>query len=197
LTISFNFVYATISLKILQKEEKIMKNRIKLLILLIATSLGLGISTITTAQTQKTAPAKATPVITQKQITAEQTYTPANSLDIVANPAKYLNKYVKIKATFDKFSNLGLDYKPAFRSSEKYISLLIKRDDVTNHTIPLSEMKIFMQRSEAEKYIDLEAGDTIEFSGFVFSNALGDPWIEVDKFTVLTSKTKDKNSTKR
>ena len=126
----------------------------------------------------------------------EPTYINASSLDIAANPSKYLNKHVKINAKFDKFSALGLDYKPAFRSSEKYISFLIKRDDVTNHTIPLSEMKIFMLRSEAEKYIDLEAGDTIEFSGFVFSNALGDPWIDVEKFTVLTTKPKDKKPVK-
>ena len=32
---------------------------------------------------------------------------------------------------FDKFSTLGLDYKPAFKSSEEYISFLIKRDDTT------------------------------------------------------------------
>jgi len=177
-----------------------MKNRIKLIILLIAASVGFGISTVTTAQPQKTVPVKSAPVAVQKpsgSITAEPSYTSASSLDIVANPAKYLNKRVKINAKFDKFSNLGLDYKPALRSSEKYISFLIKRDDVTNHTVPLSEMKIFMLRSEAEKYIDLEAGDTIEFSGFVFSNALGDPWIEVEKFTVLSSKPKDKNSTKK
>lgn len=172
-----------------------MKNRIKLLILLIAASIGLGLTTITTAQTTtKTAPA----ITIQKQEPATtHTYTKASSLEIVANPAKYLNKDVKINATFDKFSNLGLDYKPAFRSSEKYISFLIKRDDVVNHTIPLSEMKIFLQRSEAEKYIDLESGDLIEFSGHVFSTALGDPWFEVEKFTVLTTKSKDKNSTKK
>jgi lysyl-tRNA synthetase class II len=177
-----------------EKKEKQMKNRIKLLILLIAASAGLGLTTITTAQTAKT-----TPVITSQKPAApgERTYVQAKSLDIVANPEKYLNKYVKINATFDKFSNLGLDYKPAFRSSEKYISFLIKRDDVLNHTIPLSEMKIFMERSEAEKHIDLETGDLIEFSGRVFSTALGDPWIDVEKFTVLTTKSKDKNSTKK
>jgi len=176
-----------------------MKNKIKLLILLIAVSIGFGINTITTAQTQNSAPVITKPAI-QKPISTvgiEPTYISVSSLDIVANPAKYLNKHVKVAAIFDKFSNLGLDYKPALRSSEKYISFLIKRDDVVNHTVPLSEMKIFLPRSEAEKYIDLEVGDKIEFSGFVFSNALGDPWIDVEKFTVLSTKPKDKNSTKK
>lgn len=178
-----------------------MKNKVKILSVVIAVSLGLGLSTITAVQAQKTKPASA-PITIQRSVgtpSTSQTYTPVSSLDVVKAPNKYLNQRIKIKAKFDKFSALGLDYKPAFKSSEKYISFLIKRDDVANHTVPLSEMKIFMQRSEAEKYIDLETGDEIEFSGFVFSNALGDPWIEVEKFTVITSKSKDKdkNSTKK
>lgn len=119
-----------------------------------------------------------------------KTYINVNPLDIVARPNFYLNKNVKIKAKFDKFSTLGLDYKPAFRSSEDYISFLIQRPDVTDHNIPLSEMKIFLKRSEAEKHIDLDAGDEIEFCGKVFSTALGDIWMDVDKFTVLTEKPK-------
>ena len=39
-------------------------------------------------------------------------------LTVVANPSRYLNKTVLMKAKFDKFSTLGLDYKPAFKSSE-------------------------------------------------------------------------------
>ena len=39
-------------------------------------------------------------------------------LMIVNNPSNYLNKTVLMKAKFDKFSTLGLDYKPAFKSSE-------------------------------------------------------------------------------
>lgn len=111
-----------------------------------------------------------------------------NSLEVVKNPSAYLNKTVKIKATFDKFSTLGLDYKPAMKKSEDYIGFLIKRDDVIDHTVPLSEMKLFLKRSVAEKYIDLESGDKIEFEGKVFSTALSDPWIDVTKFTVISSK---------
>ena len=124
-----------------------------------------------------------------QQVAQAQVLT--NSLDLVANPAKYLNKYVTIKGKFDKFSTLGLDYKHAMRSSEDYITFLIQRDDVKDHNIPLSEMKIFLKRTEAEKYIELNAGDEIQFSGRVFSNALGDVWMDAENFTVLTQKKKD------
>lgn len=118
-------------------------------------------------------------------------YTQVNALDMVAYPANYLNKKVTVKGKFDKFSTLGLDYAPAMRSSEEYITFLIQRDDVKDHNIPLSEMKVFLKRTEAEKHIDLNAGDEIEFSGTVFSNALGDVWMDAEKFTVLTQKTKE------
>lgn len=111
-------------------------------------------------------------------------------LEIVANPKQYLNRIVKFKATFDKFSGLGLDYKPALKTSQDYIGILIKRDDVKDHTIPLSEMKLFLTRTEAEKYIDLSSGDIIQVEGKVFSNALGDPWIEIQKFVILNQEAK-------
>lgn len=158
--------------------------KIKFLILtaIITMGLGYGINAVISA------PAATNPAPAPAQ---NVYYEPVRALDVVANPARYLNKHIKIRAKFDKFSTLGLDYKPAFRSSEKYITFLIKRDDVINHTIPLSEMKIFLKRDDAEKYIDLAAGDEIEFSGYVFSNALGDTWVEVEKFVVLSSKSKE------
>lgn len=107
---------------------------------------------------------------------------------MVENPEIYLNKNVKFKAKFDKFSTLGLDYKPAFRSSEKYISFLIQRGNITTHNVPLSELKIFLTRTEAEKHIDLNSGDEIEVSGKVFSNALGDVWMDAENFTVISTK---------
>jgi hypothetical protein len=150
-------------------------NKIKTLILIIVATVGLSVF----AQTPQTG-----------QPAQKQTYQVVKSLDMVARPNFYLNKYVTVKGRFDKFSTLGLDYKPAMRSSEDYISFLIQRDDVKNHNVPLSEMKVFIKRKEAEKYIDLNAGDEVEFSGKVFSNALGDVWMDADKFTVLTQKPK-------
>ena len=105
-------------------------------------------------------------------------------LTVVANPKAYLNKQITMKAKFDKFSTLGLDYKAALKSSEEYISFLIKRDD-TAYDIPLSEMKLFLKRTEAEKFIDLKSDDEIEITGTVFSDALGDSWIDVQKLTII------------
>lgn len=180
-----------------------MNNKIKLIILTAIISVGLGLGTNAAVKNEK-APVKA-PIQVQKTVTqktvapkaAAITYEQANPLDIVANPRKYLNKHIKIRAKFDKFSTLGLDYKPAYRSSEKYITFLIKREDVLNHTVPLSEMKNFISRDMAEKYIDLKPGDEIEYSGVVFSDALSDTWISVDNFTVINQKSTDKDATKK
>ena len=118
----------------------------------------------------------------------------ATPLKIVASPKSYLNRNVVFNAKFDKFSTLGLDYKPAFKSSEEYISFLIKRDDTT-HDIPLSEIKLFLKRSEAEKFIDLKTNDEVQISGIVFSDALGDAWIDVNSL-VLVKKAPDKDGVK-
>lgn len=109
-------------------------------------------------------------------------------LNVVAAPQKYLNKTVTMKATFDKFSTLGLDYKKAMRSSSDYIGFLIQRDDVVDHNVPLSEMKLFIKRDYAEKFIELDTGDKIQITGKVFSNVLGDPWIDINKITILQKK---------
>lgn len=165
-----------------------MKNKIKLILLLTIVSVSFGLITDAQVKAPAKVPAKAPSQITVPAVV----YEPANSLSIVVNPTKYLNKHVKITAKFDKFSTLGLDYKPAFRSSEKYITFLIKRDDVINHTVPLSEMKNFLKKEIAEKYIDLNAGDIIEYKGTVFSDALGDAWIDVEDFKVLVKKVPEK-----
>ena len=123
------------------------------------------------------------------QTVAADTISP---LSIVNCPKNYLNKTVTMKAKFDKFSTLGLDYKPAFKSSEDYISFLIKRDDTT-HNIPLSEMKLFLKRTEAEKFIDLKTDDEIEIKGTVFSDALGDAWVDVSELKILKKATEDKS----
>ena len=121
----------------------------------------------------------------QSAVKTEQTqsYSPVAPLSVVNSPKAYLNKKVQMNAKFDKFSTLGLDYKPALRSSEDYISFLIKRDDTT-YNIPLSEMKLFLKRTEAEKFIDLKTDDEIEIQGTVFSDALGDAWIDVQSLKI-------------
>lgn len=138
--------------------------------------------------------ANAVPAAAVKQAAAKQTaavsYTSVSPLDVVNCPSKYLNKNITFTAEFVAFTSLGLDYQPALREASKYIGILIKRPDVTDHTIPLSEMKIFVTRETAEKNIDIETGDKIKISGKVFSNALGDPWVDASSFTMLTQKSK-------
>ena len=131
--------------------------------------------------------AQAASAATVKSSVSNVSSTPVevSSLEVVKNPQKYLNKTIIMKATFDKFSTLGLDYKPAMRSSENYIGILIRRDDVTDHIIPLSEMKMFLKRDLAEKNINLELNDKIQITGKVFSTALGDPWVDITDIKVL------------
>lgn len=123
----------------------------------------------------------AQPAAVQTTSTQSSTVKP---LDVVNNPKSYLNKAIVMNAKFDKFSTLGLDYKPAFRSSDDYISFLIMRDDTT-FDIPLSEMKLFLKRDYAEKFIELKTHDEIKITGTVFSDALGDAWINVENITVI------------
>lgn len=163
-----------------------MNNKVKNLILVLAVATGLSAFAVTQQIPSRTI-VSATGV---QQVAVPSACTLVNPLDIVARPNFYLNKTVKIKAKFDKFSTLGLDYKPAMKSSEKYISFLIQRPDITDHNIPLSELKIFLDRTEAEKHIELNSGDIVEFTGRIFSTALGDPWMEVSNFTVISTKPK-------
>ena len=150
------------------------------IILALVVTLGIGMNVYS----------QTTPSTISKSIAtnAALQYTTVNALDVVVSPFKFLHRNIKIKAKFDKFSTLGLDYPPALRPSDKYISILIQRPDVQNHNIPLSEMKIFLKKELAEKNINLDSGDEIEFTGRVFSTALGDAWIDVDDLKVITKK---------
>ena len=150
---------------------------IKTLLTLIACTIAFTTSTIcsdkVTAQT----------AVVQNETAISQTDA-ISPISIVNSPKSFLNKTVVINAKFDKFSTLGLDYKPAFKSSEEYISFLIKRDDTT-FDIPLSEMKLFLKRKEAEKFIELKTDDEIQIKGIVFSDALGDAWVDVTDINLI------------
>ncbi len=111
----------------------------------------------------------------------------------VNNPTQYLNKKIEITGKFDKFTTLGLDYKKAMKPSTTYISFLMQRDDVKDHNVPLSELKLFVKREYAEKFIDLNTSDTIKVKGTMFSTALGDAWAEIDSIEVISkAQTNDK-----
>ena len=175
-----------------KQKGEIMKNKFLIIVMTAVigfVGLNFAAEKITAAPAAQTKPAE---IKLETKTTDNTSYISVCPLEVVANPEAYLGKSIKMKATFDKFATLGLDYKPAFRSSQDYISFLIKRDDVTDHTIPLSEMKIFIKRTEAEKFIDLDSGDVIDIYGKVFSTALSDPWIDVTKLVVVQKKNPDK-----
>lgn len=153
----------------------------------IAVSIGIGLysNSLNVANPTVAAPVVSAPAMPQSQ------YRDVNPLELISNPYKYLNRNIRVTGKFDKFSALGLDYKPAMRDHDKYISFLIQRPDVTDHDIPLSELKIFLKKEVAEKHIDLNAGDEVRFSGKVFSTALGDPWMDVDTFEVINKVKKE------
>ncbi len=165
-----------------------INNTYKLFLSLVFT-LSIGVSAITYAEPAQ-APVNQT--ANCEILKAEQ----VKPLDIVKEPAKFLNKDILMNASFDKFSTLGLDYKKALRPSADYITFLVQREDVVDHNVPLSEMKLFIKRDYAEKFIDLDTGDKIEITGKVFSTALGDVWIDVNKITVL-KKAKSQEETKK
>ena len=160
---------------------EIMKNRFKILCFIVFLASFLCINTNYNIVNSVTTTVK-------KQVST--VYTTVDPLKVVETPDSYLNKNITFEAEYVSFSSLGLDYKPALKESSKYIGILIKRNDVPDHTIPLSEMKIFLKRELAEKHTDLEEGDKIKISGIVFSTALGDPWVDAKELNVITKKKK-------
>ncbi len=123
--------------------------------------------------------------------------TAVSALQVVKTPKAYLNKDVVIEARFDKFSALGLDYKKAMRDSKDYIGFMILRDDSKEHNIPLSELKLFVKRTYAEKFVELDTGDKIKITGKVFSTALNDPWMDVTSIVIVEKVNKDKKDDKK
>ncbi len=155
----------------------------------ILSSLFIGLFIISFSSTgvfaNNTAPAKTTQTSATTQV--QQPALCVKPLDVVNNPSEYMRKRICMTGKFSKFTTLGLDYKPAYRSSDKYISFLFFRDDVVG-TIPLSELKMFISRKVAEKLPDLNEGDTIKVTGTVFSNALGDAWLDADTIQLMNTK---------
>lgn len=111
--------------------------------------------------------------------------TLVDSLDLMKEPNKYLNKKVTFTGTFNRFADTALDYKKAFRDSRDYVSFFILRPDVTAHTIPMAEMKLFFPRKKSTEVMELETGDKIQIVGTQFSNALDEPWVDVEHIKIL------------
>lgn len=113
------------------------------------------------------------------------TATTVEPLAILKEPAQYINKKVTFTGTFNRFADIGLDYKKAFRDSRDYVTFFILRPDVTDHTIPLAEMKLFFPRKKSTEVLDLETGDKIQIIGTEFSTALDEPWIDVEHIKIV------------
>ena len=122
-----------------------------------------------------------------------------NADELVNKPNEYLGKNVKFTANFFAFSNLALDYKPAFRSSKTHLSLLVLKPGTH---IPLSELKLAMmipkdKDPETELLAKLKDGDQVEIIGKEFSAALDDPWVEIYKLKRLSAAKPDKEDEKK
>jgi hypothetical protein len=111
--------------------------------------------------------------------------TRVDVLALLQNPQPYLNRRVTFTGTFNRFADIALDYKKAFRDSRDYVTFFILRPDVTTSTIPLSELKLFFPRKKSSEVLDLESGDKIQVVGTEFSTALGEPWIDVEHIKIL------------
>ncbi|WP_303673239.1 hypothetical protein [Vampirovibrio chlorellavorus] len=111
--------------------------------------------------------------------------TKVDSLELLKNPSRHLNQKVTFTGVFNRFADTALDYKKAFRDSRDYVSFFILRPDVSQHTIPLSELKLFFPRKKSSEVMDLETGDKIQIVGTQFSNALDEPWVDVEHIKIL------------
>lgn len=122
----------------------------------------------------------------EKEIEASlATATRVETLDLLKAPAKHMNQKITFTGTFNRFADTALDYKKAFRDSRDYVSFFILRPDVAQHTIPLSELKLFFPRKKSTEVMDLETGDKIQIVGTQFSNALDEPWVDVEHIKIL------------
>jgi hypothetical protein len=120
----------------------------------------------------------------------------ASADDLITKPQDYVGKNVKFTANFFAFSNLALDYKPAFRSSKTHLSFLVLKP---NSHVPLAELKLAMmipkeKDPESTLLATLKDGDQLEMVGKVFSAALDDPWVEVFKVKKLNSAPEEKKT---
>ena len=111
-----------------------------------------------------------------------------SSTQLVKEPATYLKKSVEFTGTLAGFSGLGLDYPAVKRDVKDYVTLLVYRADVPSaYEIPLSELKIFVNRKLLKDFKRIGQGDTVKITGTVISTALGDAWLEASKISVLNS----------
>jgi len=166
-------------------------NRTALSVLLAASLLLGGVASVAEEKKMATAVEKAVAAEPASNVN----YQPVAPLELVKNPALYMEKDVAFEGTFNRFSDMALDYKKAFRDSRDYVSMLILRPDVKDHEIPLSELKLFFPRKKSEDVTNLDSGDVVSIKGHVFSNALGEPWVDIAEIKVTVEKADEEGKT--
>lgn len=122
-----------------------------------------------------------------------RTFVNIKSLDLVKNPDQFMEKDVVFTGVFNRFSDIGLDYPKALRETKDYVAMLLLRPDVGARTIPMSELKLFFPRKKSDDVLELDTGDEVEIKGNVFSNALGDPWVDVLAIKIVSKAPKKDN----
>ncbi|XVJ50702.1 MAG: hypothetical protein HEQ32_00880 [Vampirovibrio sp.] len=111
-----------------------------------------------------------------------------SSTQLVKEPSTYLKKQVAFTGVIAGFSALGLNYPPIKHDVKDYVTLLLYRADVPpQYEIPLSELKIFVNRRLLKNIKRIGQGDTVKVTGTIISTALGDAWLEASQLTVIKS----------
>lgn len=109
---------------------------------------------------------------------------PTPLVDLVSEPAKYLGKKIVLEGEFYAFSTLALDYEPAMRNSKDFIGIVLARPD--HEEIPLVELKLAAPlKIFKDNSISLEHGHKVLVKGKVYAVALGEPWIDIEEFSVV------------
>ncbi len=156
-----------------------------LLALAVSASVALSGANLSAFSNPKAPAKKPAAAVTAPAAETSASYQTVSPVDLLKDPSGFLDKNVSFEGVFNNFSSLGLDYKKAMRDSKDYVSFLIRRPDVTHHTIPMSELKLIFPRKKSEDVMHLETGDKILVKGKVFSTALNEPWLDVAEIKVL------------
>ncbi len=176
-----------------KEQQGPMNFRIKLFSALLSLMVVSGLAGYTGVEAQtKTTPKQAATIekpaeksTVEEKVAENIEYMAVAPLDLLKAPAQYLDKHIQFEGTFNRFSDMGLDYKKAFKDSRDYVNLMILRPDVKQHQIPLSELKMFFPRKKSDEVVELETGDRISVKGHVFSTALNEPWVDVTEIKVI------------
>ena len=109
---------------------------------------------------------------------------------LIQKPKSFKGKTVYLHGEFHSYSTIALDYPKAYRSSKKYIGIVLARPDKKN--IPLVELKLAVPLTQFKDADNSpEHGDEIYLKARVFEVALGEPWLDISQVTVIKTEDED------